>query len=219
MISVGRVFFTILKIFLLLVVTAMVRFQIPELRYDLGSKEPVKIESPDQLKPGSFTQATFASVKAKPDFTRAATFAKHGVQFTYFFLQGYDKKLVVRTSEPVTEEWNDIEFHLGRLRTYNRMPFSRSVRAGFRKNFDIGIPEDAFFLARDDVPKPSGWSIGATIFAGVLWCVLFYFFFVHGLIFKTRTVTPQVSGDRTSAHQAEPEPSGNQPGDDGPDGD
>jgi hypothetical protein len=217
MISVARVFFTILKIFLLIVVTAMVRFQIPELRYDLGSKEPVSIESPGQLKQETSGHSTFASVKGKPDFTRAATFAKHGVQFTYFLLEGYDTKLVVRTSEPVTEEWTDIEFHLGRLRPYQRMPFSRSVRAGFRKNFDIGIPDGAFFLARDDVPKPSGWSIGATIFAGILWCVLFYFFFVHGLIFKTRAVTLLVSGNSASAHQAQPEPPGNQPGNDGSD--
>lgn len=175
-----RIFLTILKIFLLLVVTAMVKFQIPELRYDLGKKEIVHIKSLEDLSIERFRRSTFASVHGKADFTKAATFAKHGVRYTYFLLNEYGSRLVVRTPETVNEEWEGIDSHIGRLRPYHRMPFSRSVRAGFRKLFEVGIPEDAFFLARDDVPRPNGWSIGAVVFAGILWCVLVYFFFVRG---------------------------------------
>ena len=96
-------------------------------------------------------------------------------------LNEFDTALVVRTYEPVGGEWAGIDRHLGRFRRYSRMPFSRSVRAGFRQHFDITIPDNAYFLGRDDVPKPSGWSVGATIFAVVLWCILVYFFFVRRL--------------------------------------
>jgi hypothetical protein len=182
----GRIFLTVVKIFLLLVVTAMIKFQIPELQYDFGKKEPVNIQSTDELSSELFGRSTFVSVRGKADFTKAASFSKHGVRFTYFLLEEYGNKLVVRTHEEVNEEWKKIDFHIGRLRPYHRMPFSRSVRAGFRKLFDVGIPEDAFFLARDDVPHPNGWSIGAVSFAGVLWCILFYFFFVHRRILAAR---------------------------------
>jgi len=180
----GRFFINILKLFLLLVVAMMVKFQIPELRYDFGTKEPVILSSPNDLSENYFDKTTFVSIHGKPDFSKAATFSMHGVIFTYFLLENYNTKLVVRTSEPVNEDWEQIELHLGRLRAYHRMPFSRSVRNGFNQNFDVNIPDNAFFLARDDVPKPNGWNIGATIFAGVLWCILFYFFFLHKRISK-----------------------------------
>jgi hypothetical protein len=187
----GRIFLTFLKLFLLLVVTAMIKFQIPELQYDFGERKPVNVQSPDELSLERFGRSTFASVRGKADFNKAASFAKHGVRYTYFLLEEYGTKLVVRTPEAVSEEWEKIDFHVGRLRPYHRMPFSRSIRAGFRKLFDIGIPEDAFFLARDDAPRPNGWSVGAVIFASVLWCVLAYFFFVHGLIFSAKRTKRQ----------------------------
>ncbi|MBN1362196.1 MAG: hypothetical protein JW993_16490 [Sedimentisphaerales bacterium] len=232
MISVGRVFLTGLKLFLMLVVTAMIAFQIPELRYDLGSTEPVQVTSVEELSPERFGHSTFASVHGTPDLARAATFAKHGVRFTYFLLNEYGSKLVVRTAEPVDEKWLQIEQHLGRLRSFDRMPFSRSVRAGFRQQFDVTIPDDAFFLARDDVPKPSGWSIGATIFAGLLWCVLAYLFFVHrwkhksplsrapGTWRQAQRVAPhQFLLHVATTHHGQPEPAGDQPGDDRQDAD
>jgi len=214
--SVGRVFLTILKLFLLLVATAMIKFQVPELRYDFGPKEPVHVESAEELTIERFPNSTFASVRGKADFTKAASFTRHGVCFTYFLLEGYGARLVVRTAEPVTQEWSEIDFHVGRLRPYRRMPFSRSVRAGFRRHFNLGIPEDALFLARDDVPRPSGWSIVATAFAIILWLVLAYFFFVHGLIFGDRWKLgkPSASLDGASAHHAQPEPTRDQPGND-----
>jgi hypothetical protein len=42
-------FITFLGLFLVLVTTSMVYFQLPELRYDFGPKEPVMIDSPEQL--------------------------------------------------------------------------------------------------------------------------------------------------------------------------
>jgi hypothetical protein len=185
--SVGNIFLTLLKVFLLLVVSAMIKFQIPELRYDFGSKEPMQISSVSELSIEHFPQSTFASIRGKADLTKATSFAKHGVRYTYFLLGEYGAKLVVRTAENVNEEWEEIDFHIGRLRPYRRMPFSRSVRAGFRKLFDVGIPEDALFLARDDVPKTSGWTIAAVSFAGILWCVLAYFFFIHRHVIKARS--------------------------------
>lgn len=191
----GRIFLTFIKIFLLLVVTAMIKFQIPELKYDFGKKEPVNIQSADELSAERFGRSTFVSVRGKADFTKAAIFSKHGVTFTYFLLKGYDAKLVVRTSEQVNENWTKIDTHLGRLCLFHRMPFSRSVRAGLRDTRKVSIPENAFFLARDDVPKPNAWNVGAVCFASILWCILFYFFFVHRRIFavKSKKQQPEVS--------------------------
>lgn len=178
--SIKRIFLFVLKLFLILIVTMMIKFQIPEMRYDFGTRKPLQIETADELSKEHFGNSTFVSVHGKPDFSKAAIFSKHGVTFTYFLLKEYGAMLVVRTSEKVNEDWEKIDTHLGRLRPYHRMPFSRSVRAGFRDNVGVSIPENAFFLGRDDVPKPNGWNIGAVIFAGILWCVLVYFFFIHG---------------------------------------
>lgn len=183
-----RILLTLVKLFLLLVVIAMVMFQIPELRYDFGTKTPVRIQSPDELSLNRFAVSTFASVKGKGDFTKAATFTKYGVTYTYFLLEGYSTTIVVRTIEAVSEQWDGVNWHVGRLRPFLRMPFSRRVRAGFRQHFDLEIPDDAMFLARDDVPRISAWSIGAVIFAGVLWCTLVYFFFIRGC--RKRRKTP-----------------------------
>lgn len=184
--SLGRIVLTGIKLFLMIVVTMYFKFLIPELRYDFGPKEPIKIESLEQLAAARSPRDVFASVRGKADFTKAAMFSKHGVRYTYFLLEEYGPRLVVRTPEEVSEEWTDIEFHVGRLRPYKRMPFDRSIRIGFREKLDVGIPEDSFFLGRDDVPRAGGWSIGALVFASVLWCVLFYFFFVHGRIIAVR---------------------------------
>jgi hypothetical protein len=176
---VKRVVVTLGKLFLLLLVTMMVRFQLPELRYDFGPHRPVEVKGVDDLSLERFRQPTFAAISGKPDLTKAAVYASHGVPFTYFLLEGYGSKIVVRTPELVQKKWADVDSHLGRLRPYRRMPFSRSVRSGFHQLFGMSIPEDAFFLARDDVPRPSGWNIGAIVYAGVLWCVLAYFFFLR----------------------------------------
>ncbi len=174
-----RIALFILKLFLMFVVTMMVRFQIPELRYDFGSAGPMEIASPNDLTPGRFQGSTFAAVRGRPDLERAAVCASHGVPFSYFLLADYGVVLVVRSPEQVTDRWVDIDRHIGRLKPYARMEFRRTVRVGFQQNFGLTIPEDAYFLARDDVPKPNGWSIGATVFASILWCVLAYSFFIH----------------------------------------
>ena len=178
-ISIGRVALTVIQLFLLVVVTMMFRFQCPELRYDFGSKTPVMVEQEADIPPAAHHQSVFVSLKGTPDPGRAAVFAKHGVPFTYFMLEEYGTRVVVRTPEQFSDEWVSVDRHVGRMRAYATMPFRRSIRAGFRTNFDVGIPEDALFLARDDVPKVSGWSVGATIFAGLLWVILAYFFFLH----------------------------------------
>jgi hypothetical protein len=210
---VGRLLLFFLKLFLLLVVTAMVRFQMPELRYDLGEKEPVHIESPEELSFERFPEATFVAIHGRADLTKAATFAKHGVRYTYLLLEEYGPRLVVRTAEEVSEEWAQIDVHMGRLRAYPRMAFDSSVGAGFRSLFDVEIAEDAFFLGRDDVPGLNGWNLGAVIFACVLWCVLFYFFFLHGWIKAARRRLVASLGEAASPHHGEPEPTGDEPGD------
>lgn len=188
MVWMKRILLVALKLFLLAVVAMMVRLQIPELRYDLGVRTPVEITSPNNLSIERFGRPTFVSVRGRPDLTKAAVYASHGVPFTYFLLDGYGPTLMVRAPEKVDPEWVNITTHLGRLRPYHRMPFSRSVGAGFQQLFEVRIPDDAFFLARDDAPRASGWTIGAVVFAGALWCTLAYFFFLHRHVARAVTI-------------------------------
>ena len=179
-----KIFLTIIKVFLMIVVTAMVLFQIPEFRYDFGPQTPVQIESPEQLESLDVQESTFASIKGTINLDRAATFSTHGLTYTYFMLTEYGNSLIVRTYERVDEGWTDIDRHVGRLKPYEQMPFSRSVRAGFKTNFDVMLADKAYFLGRDDVPHVGGWSVGGMIFAVVLWCVLVYLFFIRRRGFK-----------------------------------
>jgi hypothetical protein len=195
---IARIALALVKMLIMAVATLMIIVQIPELRYDLASGEPVQITAADQLSPARYAGPTLAVVHGTPDFERAAIFAKHGVQFTYFLLEEYGTALVVRAPEPLTEEWKQIDRHVGRLRTYARMPFRRSIRAGFRSNFGVELPEDALFLARDDVPRLSGWAIGAAVFSTALWCILFYCLFIwHGTRIARRR-PPRPHGRRSA---------------------
>lgn len=193
MLWIKRISLLILKIFVLLVVTMMIRLQMPELRYDFGAREPLRIESAQDL-PGDLPRSgVFVSVRGTADFSNAATYASHGVPYTYFLLEEYGPRLVVRSPELVDETWKDINAHIGRLRPYHGMPFSRSVRSGFQSLFGVTIADNAFSLARDDVPQPNGWSIGALVFASILWGVLAYFFFVRPLTGRRKTQSASAS--------------------------
>jgi hypothetical protein len=171
------------------------------MRYDFGSKDPVVIESPQQLKALDVQHSTFASIKGTINFKRAATFATHGLKYTYFMLDEYDNMLIVRTYETIDESWAEIGQHVGRLKPYDQMPFSRSVRAGFKKNFDVMLADKAYFLGRDDVPGVSGWSVGATIFAVALWCILAYFFFIRKGGLRPIQVKPRINHEEQEGHE------------------
>ncbi|MDP6635001.1 MAG: hypothetical protein QGG42_08900 [Phycisphaerae bacterium] len=177
-----RIGLFLVKLFVMLIVTVMIMVLIPEFRYDLGPKTPVDVAAPKDLSPQRFATSTFATVHGKGDFKKAFIHSKYGVPYTYFLLEGYGPALVVRTAEKVDDDWEKLDRHVGRLRTYRRMPFSRTVRAVFKDRFKVDIPADALFLARDDVPRLSGWQVAAAIFASTLWLILTYIFFVHGFV-------------------------------------
>ena len=186
-----RFWLTLLKLILLAFVTWMIRLQIPELRYDLGTKTPVRIAGPADLAAQPGDRPTFAAVEGKVDFDKAFVHNTHGVTNAYFLIEGYDNVLVVRSYEKVTDDWRKLDRHVGRLKTYHRMPFSRTIRTIFRDRFKVEVPPEAWFLARDDVPRPSAWQIGAVIFATALWCVLLYFFFIR----RKKTLLKQQNDD------------------------
>jgi len=169
---------TIGKLLFLAFVTALALVQLPELRYDLGTKTPLEVTGPEQLADLRGRGSTFVSIRGKGDFDKAFIHDSYGVDFTYFLLEPYGDVLVVRSSEKVTDEWKRIDHWVGRLRPYRRMPFSRSIRTIYKDRFGAEISDGAFFLARDDVPRPGAWQIGATVFAVILWLVLFYVFFL-----------------------------------------
>jgi len=178
------------KLFVMIIVTLMNFVLIPEFRYDTGPKVPVDVKAPDELSPERYAVSTFATVHGEGDFDKAFVQSKYGVPYTYFLLKGYGPALVVRTAEKVDDDWKQLDRHVGRLRRYRRMPFSRTVRAVFMERFDEEIPANALFLARDDVPRLSGWQVGAAIFAGLLWLILAYMFFVRGLVRRLRRRVP-----------------------------
>ena len=175
-----RAIITLLKIFFLLIVAFMASMQIPELAYDFGSKTPVEISSPADLNKGSVTGTVFASIEGSPDFTNAFVYQRYGLDHHYFTIKPYGMKLVVRTYDEITDEWRQISRFVGRLRPFDKQPFSRYIAAIYEERFGVMVPGDAWFLALDDVPKASGWQVGGLMLAVVIWIVLFWLFFLGG---------------------------------------
>jgi len=170
----------ILRIAALLFVGGMVYIQIPELTYDFGPKIPKAIKGVDELTTQNFSGTTFISIKGDADFERAFVYKRYGLSYTYFNIKPYGMNLVVRTYEPVKPgDWKKIKMFLGKLRPFNRQPFHYRIRDIYENKFDTEVPDNAFFFALDDVPKTSGWQVGAVIFACVLWCVMFYMFYFY----------------------------------------
>ncbi len=172
---------TILKLATLAFVGMLGLVLIPELQYDLGPKTPVVISNLQQLQEQGQAGSTFVTIEGRGDFEKAFVHKKYGVAFAYFPVKPYGRQLVVRTHERIEEDWRQLDRFVGRLKTFKRIPFRRTIRAGFRDQFDMEIPSGAFFLTRDDVPGVSGWQVFALIFVVVLWSVLFYAFFVFPL--------------------------------------
>jgi len=177
----------LIKVVFLIFVASMIVIQIPELEYDLGDRSPVTIDGPQELSIRQFPHAVFAAVKGTPDFRHAFVYRRYGLSYTYFNIEPYGARLVVRTYEPVDEKWEELRLFLGKLRPFNHQPFHYRIREIYKEKFDAEIPEDAFFLGLDDVPKVSGWQVGAVIFASILWMVLFYMFF----LFKKKKPLPK----------------------------
>jgi hypothetical protein len=183
-----RILLTFLKIALLLLVAFMVWMQLPELSYDFGSKAPLEIEDPSQLASLHVSGNIFASVEGTPDFTNAFVYRRYGLDHHYFTIEPYGMKLVVRTYDEITEDWRQLTRFLGRLRLFDQQPFSHYIAAIYLDRFGVSIPADAYFLALDDVPKPSGWQIGGLILAGAIWLVMFWQFFLRRWGVRVRRV-------------------------------
>jgi hypothetical protein len=169
----------ILKIFCLVFVSGMILVQIPELLYDLGPAVPMKIADPGELSSKNPRKATFVAVTGKPDFEKAFVYNRYGLSYTYFNLKPYGLRLVVRTYERVTDEWRQLDRFIGKLRPFRRQPFHYRIRDIYKDKFQVLVPEDAFFLALDDVPRLNGWQVGAFVFACLLWAVMFYLFYFY----------------------------------------
>jgi hypothetical protein len=168
---------TLLKLFALAFVAAMILIQIPELVYDFGPEEPVEIPGPEELGPARFHRATFVSISGIPNFDRAFIYRRYGLSYTYFLIEPYGIHLVARTYEEVGDDWKTVTQFVGKLRPFGRQPFSYRIRDIYRERFQEEIPEDAYFLALYDVPEASAWQIGAVALAAVLWVAMFYMFF------------------------------------------
>jgi hypothetical protein len=172
-----RAILTFLKIALLLIVAFMAWMQVPELSYDFGSRTPIDIDDPSQLAPSYVSGTTFASIKGTPDFSNAFVYRRYGLDHHYFTVEPFGTKLVVRTYDEITEEWRQLTRFVGRLRPFDQQPFSHYIAAIYLDRFGVSVPAEAYFLALDDVPKPSGWQIGGLVLAGVIWLVLLWQFF------------------------------------------
>ncbi len=168
---------TILKVAALAFVALMIAAQVPEILYDLQPLEPVAVTGPEDLTRDRFGGNTFVAVQGTPNFDHAFVYERYGLRYTYFNLDPYGLRLVVRTYEQVSDDWKNLRRFVGRLRPFEGQPFSYSIRHIYKDRRGVDIPEDAFFLALDDVPGLSGWQVGASVFGAVLWIVMFYLFF------------------------------------------
>ncbi len=170
---------TLLKCSFLVFVGNMVLLQIPELSYDFGPKQPLEIAGLEELTSERLSKTTFVSIKGMPNFDKAFIYQRYGLNYTYFIIDPYGMRLVARTYEKVTDDWKNINSFLGKLRPFNKQPFSYRIRQIFKDRFQEEVPGNAFFLALYDVPEPNAWQIGAVIFSSLLWLILFYFFFIR----------------------------------------
>lgn len=177
--TVKRIVLLALKLLALGFVGWMITLQIPELQYDLGPKTPVQIASPHELTPKRFPYTTFVSIEGRPNFDKAFIYRRYGLSYTYFSVEPYGPRLVVRTYETVTDDWKQLRRFVGKLRPFGRQPFSYHIRAIYQDKMGVDVPDDAFFLALYDTPKVSGWQVGAVVFASVLWLAMVYAFFIH----------------------------------------
>ena len=168
-----------LKILVLVLVAGMLYVLWPEMIYNLGPKTPLLIENPAQLDENKITSSTFVSIAGKPDFSMGFIYKRYGLSHTYFNMEPYGLKLVVRTYDAVDDDWKQLKRVVGRLRPFSQQPFSYHIRDIYRDRFKVEIPRDAYFLALDNVPKLTGWLIAAFSFASLMWLVMFYFFFFY----------------------------------------
>lgn len=173
-----RLLLTVAKIAALSLLALMAWIQVPELTYDFGKKEPVEINNPADLDPSRIPGTTFAVVRGTPDFSQAFIYRRYGLDHHYFTVDPYGYQLVVRTYGEITDEWKGFTSFVGRLRPFERQPFSRYIRAIYKDRFDVTLPEKAYFLALDDVPKHSGWQVGGFVLAILMWVGFFWLFFL-----------------------------------------
>ena len=161
-------------------VAMMIMVQIPELRYDLSTTKPLTISKPEELKNARIDRSTFVAIEGTPNFDLAFVYSRYGLNYSYFTLEPYGIQLIVRTYDAVRDEWKNIDRFLGKLRPFDDQPFSKSIRIIFKEKNEIVIPDNSYFLGLRDVPKASGWQVGAIIFVSILWIVMFYMFFIYG---------------------------------------
>jgi len=173
-----RILLTVVKVFVLALVALMAWIQVPELTYDFWSKEPLEVAGPDDLNPSLVSGTTFAVIRGTPDFSEAFIYRRYGLDHHYFTVDPFGYRLVVRTYDKITDEWKGFNSLVGRLRPFEKQPFSRYIRAIYKDRFNVILPPDAYFLALDDVPKPSGWQIGGLVLAVLMWLGLFWLFFL-----------------------------------------
>jgi hypothetical protein len=197
----GKAFWILLlKVLALGFVGAMILVQIPELGYDFSPREPVPIEGPEDLAGESFKGSTFVSLAGTPNFEKAFIYQRYGLSYTYFNVDPYGVRMVVRTYDEVDEEWRRMSRLLGRLKPFESQPFSYAIRDIYAERFQVEIGEGTFFLSLDDVPKPNSWQIGAISFASVLWFAMIYMFF----FFKRTPIHDTMKGKAGPSEEKEP---------------
>lgn len=182
-----RFWLTVLKLFALAYVGGMIWLQVPQLSYALGPKRPLPINSPKELASLGLDRPAFVSIAGTPDFDHAFEYPRYGLTMTYFNVREYDMMLLVRTYDKVDDDWLKLEHLLGRLKPFDREHFARRIREIYREQFSIEVPQGAYLLALDDVPRLSGWQVGAVAVAGTAWVAMLYFFFLWR---RRRPVSP-----------------------------
>jgi len=178
-----RILINVLKLAALAFPVLLLYVQIPELRYDIGPAEPAEVHKVDDLKPFAGKHSTFVAIHGKGIFDKAFIYKTHGQAYLYFPVESYGETLIIRSYERPTEEnedqWQRIDRWVGRLQPLRKLAFKRHVLRAFKERYGVDVPADAFYLARDDVPKLSGWQIGAIVYAILLLIALLFFFYVR----------------------------------------
>ncbi len=173
-----RFWLVVLKLVALLYVAGLSLVQVPGLRYDLGPREAVLIEDPADLPAELSRRQVFASLAGTASFEHAFTYKRYGMDITYFTLEEYGTRVLVKTYDRVTDEWAGFVRFPGRLRSFDGHHFSSRLREIFRERAGVEVPANAYVLGMYDVPEVDGWQMAAVVYLGVMWAGMIYFFFL-----------------------------------------
>lgn len=186
-------FLNMLKFVALLAVVAAILYQLPELRYDLASRQPVRVSTPADLKSQRFGNSTYVTIHGRADLGKLVTLPS--ARATVFFpLQEYGGAVLVRTDEKADEDWKQYDRWPGRLQPLLEAGEHERVRELLRQQHGLAVPDDAYVLVWGDHPATQGGQLASMALSVVALALVLYWIVKK----KKRTTTAPAPAERNA---------------------